>query len=73
MAHDAGGSSLVTEIDAMSEQSMSLPSEQVGGLQEDAEEEVEEDDMDEEDSNLDVPLSEMAQNLSQAVETDSED
>ena len=57
----------------MSEQSMSLPSEQVGGLQEDAEEEVEEDDMDEEDSNLDVPLSEMAQNLSQAVETDSED
>ena len=57
----------------MSEQSMSLQSEQVGGLQEDTEEEVDEDDMDEEDSDLNVPLSERAQNLSQAVETDSED
>ena len=59
MAHDAGGPSGV--IYAVSEQSMSLQSEQVGELQEDAEEEVEEDDME-----LDVPLS-------QAVETDSED
>ena len=45
MAHDAGGPSGVTEIDAVTVQSMSLQSEQVGELQEDTEEEVEEDDM----------------------------
>jgi len=50
---------------------MSLQSEQVGGLQENMDEEVEEDDMD--DSDMDEPLSKRAQNLSQAVETDSED
>ena len=71
MAHDAGGPSGVSEMDSVSEQSMSLQSEQVGGLQENMDEEVEEDDMD--DSDMDEPLSKRAQNLSQAVETDSED
>ena len=61
----------MSEMDSVSEQSMSLQSEQVGGLQENMDEEVEEDDMD--DSDMDEPLSKRAQNLSQAVETDSED
>jgi hypothetical protein len=71
MAHDAGGPSGVTEMDSESEQSMSLQSEQVGGLQENMDEEVEENDMD--DSDMDEPLTKRAQNFSQAVETDSED